>query len=180
MFSLSPSRPPIDASHRGRLQFVAGGSGVADKLSYGRLSAAGSPEWVDVVPSIGGGGGSLVGTAANLNIMLDGVGSTLAPGVAGDVQIPSGFTITGWDLVADQVGSLTLDVWRDTYGVFPPTIADTITGTEKPRLTSEVKNQDLALTTWSTALAAEQWLRVNVDTAVNVTRATLTLRMVRT
>jgi len=123
---------------------------------------------------------NFAGMPANLNIMLDGGSSVIQTGVMGDIQVPAGFNVVGWDLVADQVGSIVVDVWKDTYGVFPPTAADTITGSEKPTLAGVLKNQDLALTTWTTALVANDWLRFNVDSAATVTRVSCTLRLVRT
>jgi len=68
-----------------------------------------------------------------------------------------------------------IDVWKDTYANFPPTVADTITGTEKPTLSSASKNQDLTLSTWTTSITAGDWLRFNVDSASTVTRIALSI-----
>ena len=75
----------------------------------------------------------LIGAAANLNIMLDGGGSVIQTGVVGDIQVPAGFNVVGWDLVADQVGSIVVDVWKDTYGVFPPPWPTRSRGQRSPR-----------------------------------------------
>jgi hypothetical protein len=85
-------------------------------------------------------------------------------------------TITGWTLLADQPGSIVVDVWRDSYASFPPTAADTIAGTEKPTLESVQKNQDLGLSTWTTSMAAGDILAFNVDSAATVQRVTLSIR----
>lgn len=79
-------------------------------------------------------------------------GSPIASGLVGYARIPYSGTITGWSVVADQVGSIVVDVWKDTWANFPPTVADTITGSEKPTLTSQQKNEDQALTTWDTTV----------------------------
>ena len=84
--------------------------------------------------------------------------------------------ITGWTLLADQSGSIVIDVWKDSYGNFPPTVADTIAGTEKPTLSSEQKNQDLSLSTWTQDIDAGDVLAFNVDSATTVEQVTLTLR----
>ncbi|HLF05237.1 MAG TPA: hypothetical protein VI855_08485, partial [Dehalococcoidia bacterium] len=89
-----------------------------------------------------------------INFIIDGGGSAITTGQKGHVEIPFPMTITGWTILADQSGSIVVDVWKDTYANFPPTVADTIAGTEKPTLASVQKNQDLALGTWTTALAA--------------------------
>jgi hypothetical protein len=112
----------------------------------------------------------------DLTFIIDGGGSAITTGQKGHIEIPFACTITGWTLLADQSGSIVIDVWKDTYANFPPTVADTITGTEKPTLSSVQKNQDLTLTTWTTAVSAGDILAFNVDSVATVTRATLGIR----
>ena len=114
-------------------------------------------------------------TSKSFGIVIDGGGSPITTGIVGDVVIPFNCTITGWTLVADQVGSIVIDVWKDTYANFPPTVLDTIAGSEKPTLTGVNKNQDLTLTTWTTAVTAGDIVRFNVDSASTVTRITLSI-----
>lgn len=116
----------------------------------------------------------------NLQIIIDGGGSAITTGVKADLLIPYNCTVLGWDILGDASGSIVVDVWKDTYANFPPTVADTITGTEKPTLSSAVKNQDTALSSWTTALTRNDILRFNVDSASTVTRVTLSLRIKRT
>jgi hypothetical protein len=66
-----------------------------------------------------------------------------------------------------------VDVWKDTYANFPPTVADTIAGSEKPTLSSAVKNQDRNLTSWTTSVSAGDIVAFNVDSAATVTRVNL-------
>ena len=113
-------------------------------------------------------------------IIIDGGGATITTGVKGDIEVPFACTITAWELLADQSGSIVVDVWKDTYANFPPTVADTITGSEKPTLSSATKNQDTNLTTWTTSVSAGDILRFNVDSATTVTRVTLSLTVTRT
>ena len=93
--------------------------------------------------------------------------------------MPFNCTITGWTLLADQSGSIVIDVWKDSYGNFPPTVADTIAGTEKPTLASVQKNQDLTLSTWTTGLLQGDVLGFNVDSVTTVTRIALALRVTK-
>jgi hypothetical protein len=111
-----------------------------------------------------------------LTFVIDGGGSAITTGQKGHLEIPFACTITGWTLLADQSGSIVVDVWKDTYANFPPTVADTIAGSEKPTLSSAQKNQDLTLTTWTTAVAAGAILAFNVDSVATVTRVTLSIR----
>lgn len=92
------------------------------------------------------------------------------------IEIPISMKVTGWTVVADASGSIVLDVWRDSYANFPPTAADTITGTEKPTLSSAQKAQDLSLSTWSPNISAGDILAINVDSVATVKQVTLTLR----
>jgi hypothetical protein len=77
---------------------------------------------------------------------MDNNGVAITPGVKLDVEWKFGATITSWDILADQVGSIVVDIWSDTYSNFPPTVGKTITGSEKPTLSTAAKNQDTSLT----------------------------------
>ena len=103
-------------------------------------------------------------------------GVSIATGVVAYIEVPISMILTGWTLVANASGSLVIDVWKDTYANFPPVVGDSIAGTEKPTLSSAQKNQDLSLSTWSTALTAGDVLAINVDSVSGIAQATLTLR----
>jgi hypothetical protein len=103
-------------------------------------------------------------------------GAEITTGLKAYVEIPVSMKITGWTLVADQSGDIVIDVWKDSYANFPPTVADTIAGSEKPSLSSEQAAQDLNLTTWTQDVDAGDVLAFNVDSASTVEQATLTLR----
>lgn len=108
-------------------------------------------------------------------ISISGGGSAITPGAKGYVTIPYNGIVTGWSLLADVSGSIVIDLWKDTYANYPPTVVDTITGTEKPTLSDTIKNQDLALTTWNTSITAGDVIVFNVDSATTVTSVNLTI-----
>jgi len=114
-------------------------------------------------------------SAAAFGVTLDGGGAEILVGTQNDLTIPYDMTITGWYLTTDQTGSIVIDVWKDTYANFPPTVDDTITGTEKPTITASNKAQDLALTSWTTTITAGDVLRFNVDSVDSIQRCTLVL-----
>jgi len=114
-----------------------------------------------------------------IEIIIDGGGSAITTGVKGDVQIPFAMTVTEWTMLADQSGSNVTDIWMDTYANFPPTVADTITGSDKPAISSATKGQSTALTGWTTALPSGSVLRYNVDSNTTIQRLTLSLRGTR-
>jgi hypothetical protein len=108
-------------------------------------------------------------------MVIDGGGSAITTGVKGYLPIPYTGIIKSWKLLADQAGSIVIDVWKDTYENYPPTVADTIAGSEKPTLSAATKNEDTALTTWNTNIRSGDILGFNVDSASTVTKVTLTL-----
>lgn len=114
---------------------------------------------------------------AELVFTIDGAGAVISTGEKGFLEIPFACTITGWTIMGDQSGSIVVDVWKDTYANFPPTVADTIAGSEKPTLSSTQKGQDLSLGTWTTAVTAGDILLFNVDSAATVRRATIVIRV---
>lgn len=58
---------------------------------------------------------------------------------------------------------------------YPPTVSNTIAGSEKPTLSSQTKNQDLTLTTWTTTVTAGDIIAFNVDSATTVSRVNLSI-----
>jgi hypothetical protein len=116
---------------------------------------------------------------ASIEFVIDGGGSAITTGVKGDLQIPFACTITEATLLADQTGSIVVDIWKDTYANYPPTAADSITASAKPTLSSAVKYQDTTLTGWTTSISAGDILRINVDSATTVQRVTLALKVTR-
>ncbi|MDP2105106.1 MAG: hypothetical protein Q8J76_03840, partial [Desulfobulbaceae bacterium] len=111
-----------------------------------------------------------------ITFIIDGGGVTITTGQKGHLEIPFACTILTWTLLADQPGSIIIDVWKNTYANFPPVAANTITGTEKPTLSSAQKNQDVDLTTWTTEINAGDILAFCVDSVSTVQRVTLSLK----
>lgn len=112
-----------------------------------------------------------------INIIIDGGGSVITTGDKADIQWDKDVVIEGYTLFSVPEGSIVIDLWVDTYGHFPPTVADSITGSNKPTLTVAHEAQDLTLTGWSTAIGAGNNMRVNVDSCTDIKRATLALKV---
>lgn len=112
-----------------------------------------------------------------IEFIIDGGGATITTGVKGFLEIPFQCNINQATLLADQSGSIVVDIWKDTYANYPPTVADTITASAKPTLSTATKSQDSTLTGWTTAVTAGDILGFNVDSATTVTRVTLSLRV---
>jgi hypothetical protein len=115
-----------------------------------------------------------------IQCVIDGGGSTITTGVKGDIYVPFGYAVTGWTLLADQSGSIVVDIWADTYANYPPTVADTITASAKPTISAATKGQSSTLTGWTTSIAGGRSLRINVDSVTAIQRCTLILHATRT
>lgn len=112
-----------------------------------------------------------------LNFIIDGGGVAITTGKKGHLEVPFSMTITGWTILADQSGSIVVDVNKSTYSGFPSTAS--IAGSELPTLSSAQKNQDLTLSTWTTAVTAGDILEFEVDSVSTVTRVTVAIRGTR-
>lgn len=139
------------------------------------LPAAGG-EANDVLQFDGSQNASFVSNTRTLNFVIDGGGSAITTGKKGVVVVDGDYTVTGWTIIADQSGSIVVDVNRATYTNFPTTAS--IAGSELPTLSSAQKNEDLTLSTWTTTLSARDVLEFEVDSATTVTRVTVALRLV--
>ena len=118
----------------------------------------------------------------NRGIVIDGGGTVFTTGVKGDIVLDYSGTIRAWTLVApdDASCTATLDLWKDTYANYKPTVADTITGSEKPLLSAAAKNQDTTpFASGTVTFSAGDIIRVNVDSNASCTKLILTLKIVR-
>ncbi len=117
---------------------------------------------------------------SGLEFIIDGGGSTITAGIAGDLQVPFNCTIQSVTLLADQSGSIVVDIWKDTYANFPPTVADTITASAKPTISTTTKDTDATLTGWTKTVTAGDVLRFNVDSITTIERCTVILKVRKT
>ena len=109
--------------------------------------------------------------------IIDGGGSAITTGEKGHLRIPFKCEIQRATLLADQSGSIVIDIWKDTYVNFPPTIADTIVAAAKPTITTAVKSEDATLTGWTKTINADDILAFNVDSITTIKRVTLILKV---
>jgi hypothetical protein len=75
-------------------------------------------------------------------------------------------------------GSIVVDIWKDTFANRPPTVADTITASAKPTLSSATGSLDTTLTGWTTSVTAGDMFGINVDSVSSVKKVILTLTLV--
>lgn len=97
-------------------------------------------------------------------------------GPRSDILISFNCILTGIAISADQAGSMVLDIWKDSYANYPPTVADTITGSNKPTLTDAAAYSDATLTGWTVTVTAGSVLRFNIDSLTGITQLAIGLQ----
>ncbi len=112
-----------------------------------------------------------------VGITIDGGGGAITTGVKGYIQVPYNATITKVTMLADQSGSIVVDIWKDTYANYPPIVGDSITAAAKPTISATNKSQDSTLTGWTTSITSGDVLGFNVDSISTITRLTLQLEL---
>jgi len=117
---------------------------------------------------------------ASIEFLIDGSGSAITTGVKGDLEVPFNCTINSATLLADQTGSIVIDIWKDSYTNYPPTDEDSITASTPPTITNGIKSQDTTLTGWNKTLTKGETLRFNVDSCSTITRVLLSLKVDKT
>lgn len=104
----------------------------------------------------------------------------LPSGVLGEIQVDFSCTITGVTLLADKSGDAVVDIWKDVYANYPPTVADSICGAaSKPTLNNANKYNDTNLTNWTKTINAGDILRFNLESVDQISRLTIKLRVQR-
>lgn len=109
-----------------------------------------------------------------VGITIDGGGSSPTTGQKGYVICPYSGQIIGATLVADQSGSCVIDVWKAAYPTVP-TVANTITASALPTLSSAQITRDLTLASWATLVQANDVFGFNLNSVTTIQRVTLEL-----
>jgi hypothetical protein len=122
-------------------------------------------------------------TVAGLQFVIDGGGVTITTGIKGYLQVDFACTITQSTLLADQTGSIVVDIFKVAYAAFDPPTApasgDKITASAPPTITTAKKSQDTTLTGWTVTLAAGDILAFNVNSVSSIQRCTVDLKVNR-
>jgi hypothetical protein len=107
------------------------------------------------------------GSSATIGATIDGSGGTITVGQKGYVQIPYACTIDSWRIIANASGSIVVDVWKAAAPTIP-TVANTITGSALPTLSTQQTAASSTLTGWTTSVAANDIIGFNVNSATTV------------
>lgn len=127
----------------------------------------------------GSGGGTVTHPDRVIVFEFDNGGLVLPVGLTTiPVMVPFAHTVKSAQGVAFDTatglaptGSIQIDVWRDSYSAYPPTVGDSITAAAKPTITAANKYSDSTLTGWSTSGAAGSYYVAQVVSVSGVVAA---------
>jgi hypothetical protein len=106
---------------------------------------------------------------AILSMIFDGAGNPIVAPITRYLYMPFAAAIIGYALLADVSGSTSVDVWKEPFTGYPPTVANSITGGNPMTLSSA---QSIAFTTipasWTTGINAADCLAFNVSTSSSI------------
>jgi hypothetical protein len=126
-------------------------------------------EWVDSA--------SASMKAGVLGVVIDGAGSVPSVGPKGFIQVPYDGTVTGWTMLADQVGDAAIDVKKCSYDDFPTTVS--IVAAAPPTLAAEQKATSEEVGDWDVELVMGDVLEFNLDSVATVQRVILEIYVVK-
>lgn len=125
---------------------------------------------------------TVAGGTTNQNIRsigagFDGGGSALTSGATQTAYftVPFACTIAAWNITVDT-GTITFDVWKIATGTAIPTVANTITASALPAISTGTAVHSTTLTGWTTSVSANDIFGVNINAVSSATKASLVLQ----
>jgi hypothetical protein len=106
----------------------------------------------------------------NLSITIDNGSNVINSGVKGIINIPFDGQIIGWSIITNTLGDATVDIYKDSFDDFtyPGSSLNSITGSNKPTISSQVKVKSFNLNTWITNVNKYDVLTINVDSVNDI------------
>ena len=110
---------------------------------------------------------------AGFAVAFDNGTGVVTTGLKPYISIPYGGIITGWNLVSNISGSIIIDIFRTGFSSALPT--HSIVGSIKPKLTNQIKNQDLSPTGWNRTVTQNDVFGFYLSGASGINNVSLTL-----
>lgn len=135
-------------------------------------------EEVDITinQAAGSGSGDVEG---QFIVGFDGGGSSISTGKIQDVVAPFAGTIDSWEIFSDVADTVTVEIWKDVYANYPPTVADKITASAPPSLSAVDHDTSSTLTGWTTSVTAGDVLRFKITAVTVATRVLVVVHYTR-
>lgn len=112
-----------------------------------------------------------------INFVLDNGSNDITAGVKGSLGLDVSGRIESWTLVSENEGSIVIDIKKDKYDTYPDSLTS-IVGSEYPRLSTQKKNRDESLSTWTTDVVAGDILDFSVVSCTGIQKCSLFLRLI--
>lgn len=110
-----------------------------------------------------------------VTFVVDGGDTTPSTGEYSSIVSNFNGTITSWTITSDIAGSTVVDIWKANGA--KPTVANTITASAKPTLSSANYATGATLTGWTTSITENDVLTINIDSISTLKRVTLQLNI---
>lgn len=130
-----------------------------------------------IVPVVVAAPSTVVDKQRSFGITVDGGTTVLTTGLKGFIRVPiAGFiqkvTVLSTDAAVTS-GSIVVDVWKDTFALYAPTVADTIVGASPPTLTAATASEDTVLAGWTRSFAAGSVFGFSIASVTSIKRVTV-------
>ncbi|MFA7220001.1 MAG: hypothetical protein WC119_05805 [Synergistaceae bacterium] len=122
----------------------------------------------------------LGGAERSVNIIIGDASTVIFSNTKGYIgPFSADGTITAWNITEVSEtpisGSIVVDIWKSNTVNYPPTVTDTIAGSEKPSLVSQTINSDSTLSSWTTSVLTGDYLGFNVDSVTDCKKVMIIL-----
>lgn len=123
-------------------------------------------------------------TPGGFTAFIDGGGAAIVPDTVAWIEIPYKCDITRVCALPDQSGSIQFDFWKCTYSQFNafsthPANGDSICGGNELAISSSTKAEDSTLTSWTTAITAQDIIAIVVDSCSSIIQCALCVDLQR-
>jgi hypothetical protein len=115
---------------------------------------------------------------AGIAVYIGGAQSVILTGDSSVMlEVPFNCTIVSACLVVQPSGTMSIDIWKDTYDNYPPTDADSICPHHELLVTSGAKSMDGTLIGWTTSLVKGDIMIITADAVNTVQDAMVSLKV---
>lgn len=157
-----------------------------EAVSYGGNSYVAIQQSINIIPGVTAGWENywMLLTQSpphsSIEMLVTGAGWPIDVGRKGWAEVPFNCTLVQATLLADAAANMVVDIRKDSYGNFPPTVGDSITSASPLTLAGSNKTQDTTLAGWTTAFTQGDILSFDVVSNNNIiTQATVSLKIAR-